>query len=136
MKYPHLKDVDHCVGCGSLDGLMKSGTSTSGRISHRCTSCNSERCKAWRNKDGNMKKVLKIAKTYETKNPLRRKAWSKVRNSGVIKRPCQVCGIERVHAHHPRVNQTLLVVFLCPLHHKQVHAKKITCPKPTDYALA
>jgi hypothetical protein len=38
--------------------------------------------------------------------------------------PCVVCGDERTEAHHPSYDLPLDVVWLCPLHHKQLHLKK------------
>lgn len=39
----------------------------------------------------------------------------------VTKYPCWICGKTNVHGHHPDYDQPLNVVWLCPLHHKQLH---------------
>ena len=42
--------------------------------------------------------------------------------SGKIKRlPCNICGAEPAEGHHPDYSKPLEVVFLCPLHHREVH---------------
>lgn len=46
-----------------------------------------------------------------------------VRSGKLIKKPCEVCGAFFVHAHHPDYSKPLEVVWLCPLHHRQVHAQ-------------
>ena len=44
--------------------------------------------------------------------------------SGKLKKePCEVCGNEKVHAHHDDYFNPLIVKWLCPLHHKQLHIK-------------
>jgi hypothetical protein len=37
--------------------------------------------------------------------------------------PCIVCGNCRSHAHHQNYFRALEVVWLCPMHHKELHAK-------------
>jgi hypothetical protein len=36
-------------------------------------------------------------------------------------RPCVVCGKFPAHRHHPDILKPYEVIFLCPLHHKQIH---------------
>lgn len=43
------------------------------------------------------------------------------------KKPCKICNTtKRLHAHHPDYSKPLDIIWLCALHHKQVHMKKIT----------
>lgn len=63
--------------------------------------------------------VLRAIKRYEAKNPNRRNAWVKAKN--IKLKPCEVCGKEPTHRHHPDIKKPLEVQFLCPLHHKEVH---------------
>lgn len=81
-----------------------------------------------------MKKLTAIAKRYGKKNPERLKAWRKIHDNHIPKKPCQVCGAEKVHAHHPKPKKPFLIVHLCPLHHKHVHLKKIPCPEAVDFS--
>lgn len=62
---------------------------------------------------------------YSENNPKRRAAHivvgNAVRDGRLQKLPCIVCG-ERAQAHHPDYDSPLAVVWLCPPHHKAVHA--------------
>lgn len=37
------------------------------------------------------------------------------------KKPCGVCGVTNVHAHHSDYSKPLIVVWLCPKHHSALH---------------
>ena len=67
----------------------------------------------------------KINARWKAENPKRRAAQIAVSNavrSGRLKPlPCFECG-QKSEAHHPDYDQPLDVVWLCPAHHKQVHA--------------
>ena len=133
MNYPHLRGIPHCHKCGSEENLTLQRTTESGKKYFFCNPCNTERCRKWRNKGKNMVTIKDINSTYEKKNPERRAAWEKVKRKAIKKHPCQVCGEKKVHAHHPDPKKQLLVVHLCPLHHRQVHLGKIQCPEATAH---
>lgn len=42
---------------------------------------------------------------------------------GKIKRsPCKICGVSQgIHGHHPDYTKPFQVVWLCPIHHKELH---------------
>lgn len=65
------------------------------------------------------------SKKWQTKYPEKHKAQQKLRYAvlkGKIKRkPCIVCGEPKSHGHHPDYLKPLDVVWLCALHHRQVH---------------
>jgi len=48
---------------------------------------------------------------------------SALRRGIIQKQPCQVCGEERVDAHHPDYSRPAHVEWLCRRHHRAVHAK-------------
>jgi hypothetical protein len=62
------------------------------------------------------------------KNPHKWKARHAVREAlkkgTLIKTPCDVCGIEKVEAHHPDHHKPLDVQWLCRLHHCQADFMK------------
>jgi len=68
----------------------------------------------------------RVHREWKEKHPERRAAHMKLLyalRSGAVKRwPCEVCGSEKVEAHHPAYDLPLLVTWLCPPHHKQAHA--------------
>lgn len=67
-----------------------------------------------------------VAFAWKIKNPKRRNAQvilnNAIRSGKIISAPCFVCG-EKAEAHHPDYDQPLDVVWLCPAHHKQLHAE-------------
>ena len=44
-----------------------------------------------------------------------------VRDGRVAKRACVVCGEKKVEAHHHDYSRPLDVIWLCPVHHRQLH---------------
>ena len=83
--------------------------------------------KKWRDKFG-----YKNEYEYVKRNPKKRKAQQllqyAVKTKRIKKEPCKICGkIKLVQGHHKDYSKPLEVVWLCPLHHKHVHMKKISC---------
>jgi hypothetical protein len=62
---------------------------------------------------------------YIEKYPERVKANRKVRyailKGELTKQPCQVCDAIKVIAHHKDYTKPLDVIWLCELHHKELH---------------
>jgi hypothetical protein len=48
-----------------------------------------------------------------------------LRDGRLEKTPCQVCGEKKVEGHHPDYSQPLNVVWLCNLHHREIHAMEV-----------
>lgn len=71
------------------------------------------------------RKALSRQQRWRQRNPLAYAAHLHVatllRLGLLIPKPCEVCGAEKVHAHHPDANKPNEVRFLCPAHHKQEH---------------
>lgn len=69
--------------------------------------------------------VKKAHRNWEAAHPEKKKAAQIVNNAlryGKLDRwPCQVCGEEKVEAHHADYSNPLGVVWLCVKHHKEVH---------------
>ena len=61
----------------------------------------------------------RAVRKYEKSNPKRRKAWDRAQQ--ISKKPCEKCGASNVHRHHPNIERPMEVIFLCPLHHKEIH---------------
>lgn len=45
-----------------------------------------------------------------------------IKSGRLVPWPCEVCG-KKAQAHHPSYEYPLVVVWLCPLHHKAAHAQ-------------
>jgi len=53
----------------------------------------------------------------------RRAVRHEVEMGRLVRQPCEVCGAEKVHAHHDDYSRPLDVRWLCPSHHREHHAK-------------
>ena len=51
------------------------------------------------------------------------KLYFAIRAGKIKKDICIICGNSKVHGHHPDYTKPLEVIWLCPLHHKQLHTK-------------
>lgn len=40
----------------------------------------------------------------------------------LVRQPCEVCGEQKSHGHHPDYTKPLEVIWLCPMHHRVLHA--------------
>jgi len=62
---------------------------------------------------------------YYNKFPEKKKAHRAVSyalESGKLKRlSCEVCGKEKAHAHHENYSKPLDVIWLCSVHHSEIH---------------
>jgi len=48
-----------------------------------------------------------------------------IRNGTIDKEPCAICGAEQAQAHHPDYNEPLLIAWLCPGCHRNIHKAKL-----------
>lgn len=72
------------------------------------------------------KAARKRAKSaYIERNPIKRGVHvltgNAIRDGLLIKKPCEICGNEKVHAHHDDYAKPLNVRWLCPAHHAEWH---------------
>ncbi len=58
---------------------------------------------------------------YKLKRFARNYLRYRVRQGGIIKEPCVMCGKEQVEGHHSDYNQPLLVIWLCSECHRELH---------------
>jgi hypothetical protein len=81
--------------------------------------------KAWLEK--NPERWAEVKKAYLARNPqkvlAKRRVNSAIASGKLQRHPCSVCGCAPAHAHHPDYSQPLNVVWLCPLHHGEIHRK-------------
>ena len=120
-----------CLDCGTTDYVVK-------RYVHLCRRCKSVRNRKWR--EDNPERVRhhnRIKRSYRESQ----RAWHKknkarvsvmtrassaanraLRRGKIKRQPCTVCGEEAQHMHHFDYAKPLEVIWLCVLHHRQVHA--------------
>lgn len=65
------------------------------------------------------------SRLYRLNNPEKVRAHKAVYRAvrkGILKKStCEVCGTDKVHAHHNNYDLPLKVNWLCPVHHKAIH---------------
>lgn len=75
--------------------------------------------------------ILVYAREYIRKNKeknkdkIYRKVRTKKESGSLIPLPCSICGFSPTQAHHPDYSKPLEVIWLCPSHHKQLHADSL-----------
>ena len=83
--------------------------------------------KAYQQTDAGKEAMRRANLAYIERNPERRKAhiivWNAIRNGKLQKAPCEVCGDEKVHAHHDDYSKPLEVRWLCRKHHREAHLR-------------
>lgn len=117
-----------CCGCKKYMEIFQfypDKTRTNG-VTSRCKKCNTKRRNDLNKHDLRQKINHRNSVTkYISKYPYRQKARMIVRQallSGKIKKKiCDVCGKNKVHAHHPDYSKPLEVIWLCTEHHYQIH---------------
>lgn len=69
----------------------------------------------------------RVAAEYDASYPERKRATRAVNNAirdgRLKKQPCHICGEPVVEAHHPDYSAPLDVVWLCVIHHRQLHGQ-------------
>ena len=84
----------------------------------------------------NKGKVSAGVRRWESVNPEKKLAHRAVayakRCGELVPQPCEVCGLEKVEAHHDDYSKPLDVRWLCRTHHRQWHRENdpITPPEP------
>ena len=95
-----------CSVCGTIHDLL----------THRyCKACKARYMREWR-------KCHKLSVEQRRRANARSYLHTYVKRGKVLKQPCAVCG-KPAQAHHPDYSQPLLVVWLCPAHHHELHQK-------------
>jgi len=75
------------------------------------------------------KRRAELARQYASSPALRHKhearwkARRAIASGALLRRPCEVCGAEKVDAHHDDYSKPLDVRWLCRPHHLELHAK-------------
>lgn len=71
--------------------------------------------------------ILKISTEQKKKSPEKHQARYLLNNAktkGLITvEPCNICNAVKVEAHHPNYSKPLDVIWLCKLHHTELHHK-------------
>jgi hypothetical protein len=66
----------------------------------------------------------KYRKKYPEKVKAQQKLNREFRKGNIKRSPCYKCGeIYKVHAHHPNYCKPLEIIWVCSIHHKELHKK-------------
>lgn len=68
-----------------------------------------------------LNKERKRTETEKIKNKARKSVYNAIRRGALVRQPCEVCGSEKVEAHHTDYSEPRKIRWLCRLHHKAVH---------------
>lgn len=79
--------------------------------------------KKWREEHG-YHNELNSQKKYPKKHRARSILNSAVASGKIIRKPCRVCGNKRSQGHHNDYNKPLKVIWLCALHHAELHKSR------------
>ncbi|MBX4188447.1 MAG: hypothetical protein KW793_04960 [Candidatus Doudnabacteria bacterium] len=82
---------------------------------------NYQRKKRAKDKDGKRAQSLKWFANNPEKKKAHYKVWYAVKVGKLLRKPCEVCGLKKVHAHHEDYSRPLDVRWLCPSHHQLEH---------------
>lgn len=81
--------------------------------------------KEWRKKNGYHNEI-KWAKDNPEKVKAKYLLNYAVKKKMIVRRPCAICESNyRIQGHHPDYSKPLEVVWLCALHHKEIHINSI-----------
>jgi len=69
----------------------------------------------------NKRKRLRAKERYPERLKAKAVLHQAIRRFKVIRQPCWVCGNLNTHGHHPDYSAPLDVVWLCRVHHEQLH---------------
>ena len=89
---------------------------------------NREYNKKWRKKFG-YEAIKRYSQKYPEKIRAKNLLGKAVYRGHIIRGSCVVCGKKKAQAHHEDYSRPYYVIWLCPVHHKEVHLKKLSTPK-------
>jgi len=128
-----------CFKCGetkNLSDFYKNKLMRDGHV-NKCKTCNKkdvsmhridniEKIRRYDRERGN-RQSSEYLKCWREKYPAKYKAHCMVNNQkragNLFEIPCEICGSEKVVAHHDDYSKPLNVRWLCQAHHKQWHSE-------------
>ena len=139
-----------CTTCQEMKGLYEYYQSKTGKYGKaaKCKECQKQHARERRITHGDHVRRLRrivergalerrriASNKYDRQNREKAIAHTKVQRAikkGILVRgPCSSCGsTKNIHGHHEDYNKPLEVIWLCSIHHKQLHAAKERSPCP------
>lgn len=117
-KHPPSADgyLGKCKTCTKLD--TKKNREVNGES---IRTMDRERNKLPHRKEHHKAKEAKWKVNNPGKKNIHLKVHRALRSGKIVKKPCSVCGDKNVHGHHEDYSKPLEVIWLCPLHHAEIH---------------
>jgi len=129
--HPRMKDghLNKCIECTKKDVAERIKDKTENDIEwiieerERCR-IKSEKA---RSRGIGSKSNQEMKAKWIRSNPVKKAAHiilkNAVKNGRISRKPCEVCGNHKSHAHHEDYLQPFDVIWLCPKHHGQRHVQ-------------
>lgn len=113
--HPMMGDglLGKCKECAKNDVRMYRATAPAARAYDAVRSTDPER------KRKKLARNQKARLEHPEKYAAHRLVHRAVKRGDLVKKPCLVCGEQKVEAHHEDHSQPLAVIWLCPLHHRR-----------------
>lgn len=114
-----------CSRCGAKDAITYNKAVI--RKQKRCNACLAEATRRRSTNPHVAEKRREQLRKYRNDPVMQKKASARletakaIRRGDLVRKPCEVCGDHKVHAHHPDYNTPLDVMWLCPKHHSEWH---------------
>jgi hypothetical protein len=90
-----------------------------------------KRRRRWRQTAHAKKLMYEQQRRRRERDPVKTVAYRAIHNGlrdgKVFRKPCEICGDTKVHAHHLDYSKPLQVQWLCKKHHLHVHHKESRC---------
>lgn len=84
-----------------------------------------------RNREGYLKRSRENDQARPDKRRARGAVERALKRGTLAREPCTVCGKQKVEGHHEDYSKPLNVIWLCPAHHKRLHAGLIEISMPS-----
>jgi hypothetical protein len=99
---------------------------TKDRLQQNCKACAVAAMRDWQRR--NAEKCRASARKFRQQNPEKVRAHDQVakaiESGQIVRKPCEMCGALKTHAHHDDYTKPMEVRWLCPKHHRFVHVVK------------
>lgn len=128
-----------CKKCGServrcLNGVVNGKQ----QFVYRCRECTTARHRDRRGyrpairreetleqyKQRRLQQVKEFTQSHPVETRAQKAAHKAIVSGKLVRQPCEVCGEEKVHAHHDDYTKPLEVRWLCPSHHRLEHFRQ------------
>lgn len=114
-----------CPKCGGERRIGRSGFTKKGNVQFRpiCLPCHRVSGAKHRLKYGGAANRNRVWEQTNRAAALAHKnVEGRLRRGTLVKQPCERCGAtDLIHAHHDDYSKPAVVIWLCPLHHKERH---------------